>query len=123
MTRRRWLEPAELRALVRERDGDACSVCGEIIDFTIPPGKFMGPSLEHVVPLAAGGSRRNLSNLRLAHAFPCNRDKGSVHDGVDYYALHQQQLGIEELRKRAQNGHLRRSWYMDRIAALKREAE
>jgi hypothetical protein len=74
---------AELRALVRERDGDDCSVCLLPIDFTRPPGTAGGPSLEHVVPRAAGG-KTVLANLRLAHAYPCNKAKGAVHDGVDW---------------------------------------
>ena len=75
---------ATLRAKIRERDGDNCSICGKIIDFALPPGAFMGPSLEHVIPLAAAGSRSDLENLRLAHMYPCNRDKGAVHDGMDF---------------------------------------
>lgn len=75
----------ELRALVRERDGDLCSVCGKPIDFTVAPGGWMGPSLEHVIPKAAGGSNE-LENLRLAHARPCNHAKAGVHDGLDFAA-------------------------------------
>lgn len=76
--------PAELRALVRERDGDDCFVCGKPIDFALPAGTWMGPSLEHVIPIAAGGSRSGPANLRLSHAFPCNHAKGAVHQGIDY---------------------------------------
>jgi hypothetical protein len=79
--------PAELRAAVRARDGDECSVCGQLIDFTRPAGTFMGPSLEHVIPVAAGGARSDPANLRLAHARPCNAAKGAVHDGTDYAAI------------------------------------
>jgi hypothetical protein len=77
---------ADLRELVRQRDGDNCYVCHEPIDFSKPPGILWGPSLEHVVPVAAGGSRSDLENLRLSHALPCNSGKGAVHDGVDYSA-------------------------------------
>jgi hypothetical protein len=80
---------AKLRAHVRARDGDDCFICGYPIDFTKPPGTFMGPSLEHVVPVAAGGSRTSLENLRLSHAYPCNHTRGAVHDGVDYQADNQ----------------------------------
>lgn len=46
-----------------------------------------GPSLEHVIPLAAGGSRRDPANLRLSHAYPCNNEeKAAMHGGVDYAA-------------------------------------
>lgn len=74
---------AELRAMVRDRDGDNCWLCGKPIDFTRRAGTFMGPSLEHAVPRAAGGTNA-LPNLRLAHAFPCNHAKGAVFDGQDW---------------------------------------
>jgi len=75
---------AELRAAVRERDGDDCFVCRKPIDFARAPGTFWGQSLEHVVPIAAGGSRSALGNLRLSHAYPCNSEKGARHEGTDY---------------------------------------
>jgi 5-methylcytosine-specific restriction endonuclease McrA len=75
---------AELRAAVRERDGDDCFVCRKPIDFARAPGTLWGPSLEHVVPIAAGGSRSDLGNLRLSHAYPCNKAKGARHEGTDY---------------------------------------
>jgi hypothetical protein len=73
--------PAELRELVRQRDGDDCYVCHAPIHFSKPPGTWWGPSLEHVVPVAAGGSRSGLENLRLSHALPCNSQKGAEHEG------------------------------------------
>jgi hypothetical protein len=76
--------PAKMRVLVRQRDGDDCCVCLEPIDFTKLPGTWWGPSLEHVIPVAAGGSRCDLENLRLSHALPCNSHKGAQHEGVDY---------------------------------------
>lgn len=66
--------PAELRAMVRKRDGDNCSLCRTPINFSRAPGTEWGPSLEHVIPLAAGGTN-DLDNLRLAHAYPCNKAK------------------------------------------------
>jgi hypothetical protein len=78
---------ASLRALVRDRDGEDCSICGQPIDFSLGAGTFMGPSLEHVVPVAAGGSKTDPANLRLAHARPCNSAKGAVYEDVDFAAL------------------------------------
>lgn len=85
MSRTGSRSPRELRDLVRARDGDDCSICGQPVDFTIPAGEWMGPSLEHVVPLAAGGTN-DPANLRLAHAFPCNAAKAAAHAGHDYAA-------------------------------------
>src|SRR6266487_339482 len=78
--------PAELRSMVRKRDGDDCYLCDQLIDFTKPPGTWRGPSLEHVFPVAAGGSRTDPENLRLAHALPCNNQKSATYEGVDYSA-------------------------------------
>lgn len=72
--------------MVRARDGDLCAICGNPIDFSIPAGEWMGPSLEHVIPRAAGGSN-GLENLRLAHAMPCNKAKAAAHEGRDFAAV------------------------------------
>lgn len=77
---------ADLRELVRQRDDDNCYVRHEPTDFSKPPGTWWGPSLEHVVPVAAGGSRSDLENLRLSPTLPCNSGKGAVHEGADYPA-------------------------------------
>jgi hypothetical protein len=74
------LPAAVLRQLLRDRDGDLCSICGELMDFTLPRDDPQAPSLEHERPKAAGG-RTVMSNLRLAHASPCNHDKGSFWAG------------------------------------------
>lgn len=46
------------------RQSDICWICGQ-------PG---ADSVDHVVPLAKGGTNA-LDNLRPAHLFPCNRAK------------------------------------------------
>ncbi len=79
-----------LREMVRKRDGDSCYWCGNRIDFSLTPGIGGGPSLEHVMPIAAGGSN-DLSNLRLSHAIPCNQEKGAIHNGIDYGSLRSRQ--------------------------------
>jgi len=54
------------RALLR-RDGAACAYCGRPFGTGLP---FSRPTIEHVVPLARGGSNA-LTNLVLA-CKPCN---------------------------------------------------
>jgi hypothetical protein len=88
---------AELRGLVRIRDGDLCWICGTLIDFTRPAGTFMGPSLEHVTPRAAGGTN-HLGNLRLTHAYPCNHAKAALSD-VDWAALRDGDLTMAALSR------------------------
>lgn len=75
--------PPEIRELLRARDGDDCWLCGKPVDFTRPVGTLWGPSIDHVIPKAAGGSN-DLPNLRLAHAYPCNHAKGAKWEGTDY---------------------------------------
>jgi 5-methylcytosine-specific restriction endonuclease McrA len=48
------------------RESDICWLCGK-------PG---ADSIDHVVPVAKGGSDA-ISNLRPAHLWPCNQRKGS----------------------------------------------
>jgi 5-methylcytosine-specific restriction endonuclease McrA len=75
--------PRRVLASLRRRDGDNCSICGLPMDFTLPRAHRRAPTIEHVIPRAAGGSSR-LPNLRLAHAYPCNHEKGATHNGRDF---------------------------------------
>jgi 5-methylcytosine-specific restriction endonuclease McrA len=93
------LRTAVLRQLLRDRDGDLCSICGELMDFTLPRGDPQAPSLEHVRPKAAGG-RTVMGNLRLAHASPCNHDKGSYWAGR-YWSRPGNPYGHGKHRRRA----------------------
>lgn len=77
------MKPAELRALLRARDGDLCCICGELMNFALDRRHPRAPTIEHKVPKAAGG-KTTLGNCGLAHARPCNHAKGSRHDGADY---------------------------------------
>lgn len=66
------------RALA-ERDGASCGICSTPVDLSIPSGpkgdaSGMGPSVDHVVQHAHGGSD-DLSNLRLTH-WSCNLRRG-----------------------------------------------
>ena len=58
-----------------ERDGTACSICGEQVDMTIRrvSGSMFFPSIDHVKPRAHGGTN-DPDNLALAH-FRCNAVK------------------------------------------------
>lgn len=60
-----------------ERDGWRCHLCRRSVDRTLPGTAAMGPTVDHLVPLAAGGMDE-LRNVSLAHR-SCNvqrRDKG-----------------------------------------------
>jgi 5-methylcytosine-specific restriction endonuclease McrA len=71
-------DPARKRRVVaslRQRDGDGCQLCGELIDFTLAGSDSRwSPSLDHYIPVSAGGSNRQ-HNLRLTHV-RCNRKRG-----------------------------------------------
>ena len=56
-----------------------CGVCGEPIDYTLRYPDPMSYTVDHVVPLAKGGSDE-LDNKQAAHR-KCNRDKS---DTLDY---------------------------------------
>lgn len=58
-----------------ERDGYVCGLCLEPIDPTLPSRNRMAPSVDHIVPLALGGSDDD-ANLRPAH-IGCNSRRGS----------------------------------------------
>ena len=52
-----------------------CILCGQPIDETLPPRHPMSRTLEHITPIAQGGTH-NLDNLDLAH-YSCNASKGA----------------------------------------------
>lgn len=64
-----------VRAIVIARD-DACHICRRPVDKTLPGTHPLGPTLDHVTPLDAGGSMLDLANCRLAHR-RCNGSKGN----------------------------------------------
>lgn len=55
---------------IGERDGWTCWLCSEAVDPEVRVPMRLSPSVDHVVPLAHGGSDDD-KNLRLAH-FGCN---------------------------------------------------
>jgi 5-methylcytosine-specific restriction endonuclease McrA len=60
---------------VVERDLGVCQICGDPMGTEVWPHP-LSPSLDHVVPLAAGGSH-TLANVQLAH-LGCNLQKGTA---------------------------------------------
>jgi 5-methylcytosine-specific restriction endonuclease McrA len=58
------------RARIAERDGYRCHLCGRAVRMRAKAPHPLSPSLDHLVPLAAGG-RHEPSNVALAH-YACN---------------------------------------------------
>ena len=59
-----------VRAAIYERDRFLCHLCGRKVDVSLPGSNALGPTLDHVVPQAQGGTH-DVDNLRLAHR-KCN---------------------------------------------------
>jgi 5-methylcytosine-specific restriction endonuclease McrA len=60
----------------RPRDGARCHLCGELVIFGLRKRHPLGPSADHLIPLANGGELLDPNNLRLAH-YGCNSDRGT----------------------------------------------
>ena len=56
--------------------GAICYLCGQPITFGLRPWHPSGPSLDHVIPIEAGGDYFDPSNLAPAH-YGCNARKGA----------------------------------------------
>lgn len=68
-----------------ERDSNICQICGEPCDINDKSWGCCGatyPSIDHIVPLAKGGSH-TWENVQLAHMI-CNSKKRDLLLGVDY---------------------------------------
>lgn len=61
-------------ALVIEQSASTCYLCGEGVDVSLSGLDAQGPTIDHVIPLAAGGAD-TLANVALAHRV-CNLRKG-----------------------------------------------
>lgn len=57
------------------RDGNRCHLCNRTVDMTLPGTHKQGPTIDHLIPLSAGGDDV-LSNVALAHR-SCNCARGS----------------------------------------------
>lgn len=60
---------------IAERDDWKCHICGDLVDRDAHWPDPLSPSLDHVVPLVAGGAH-DPSNVSLAH-LSCNVAKGA----------------------------------------------
>ena len=74
---------AHRKAIARSRA--ACHICGQPIDYDLPSTDPMSFVVDHVIPLAKGGSDDDHDNLKPAHhdvpcevcGQRCNRSKGA----------------------------------------------
>ncbi len=66
-------------AEIYERDGWRCGICGKAVDRRLKAPHHMAASLDHIMPLAVGGSHSR-SNVQLAH-WICNSRKTWVGGG------------------------------------------
>jgi 5-methylcytosine-specific restriction endonuclease McrA len=55
------------------RDGSRCNICGRKIDMRLSGRAKWGPTIDHLVPVIAGGTNHP-SNLALAHRH-CNMSR------------------------------------------------
>lgn len=69
---RRPTNPTTVEALLA-RDGDSCAICSRPVDMSLPYPDQMSSSVDHVIPLAAGGPNTP-ENCALAH-LGCNIKK------------------------------------------------
>lgn len=72
------------RRAVFERDGWRCGICGESIDSTLRYPDPASASVDHVLPLAAGGSH-TYANVQAAH-LSCNSAKRDGRGGGSRWA-------------------------------------
>lgn len=65
------------RDAVFARDGGACGVCGEPVDGSLAYPDPMSATVDHIVPLVAGGTHEP-GNVQTCH-LRCNLRKGTNH--------------------------------------------
>lgn len=61
--------------VVFERDGWRCHICRKSVDRRLSGRDRMGPTLDHLIPLSAGGEH-SYANTALAHR-SCNSSRGA----------------------------------------------
>lgn len=71
--------PRHKRAMLRQRDGNQCWVCGEPMQFDDPAHDEYA-TFEHITRQADKGSDA-LSNLALSHR-ACNESRGKLHERI-----------------------------------------
>lgn len=57
------------------RENNYCFICGDVVDKDLPGNDPMGPSIDHLIPVAKGGTD-DPENLYLAHLL-CNKSRGT----------------------------------------------
>lgn len=65
-------------AEVALRDGGRCHLCAKRVDMTLSGNDRMGPTIDHLIPVSAGGDDV-ITNVRLAHR-SCNCSRGARGD-------------------------------------------
>lgn len=70
---------------IHKRDGGRCQLCGKKVNMKLKHPDPMSPSLDHIVPLAKGGSNLR-TNVQLTH-WICNVQKGTRAFGEQLLAI------------------------------------
>lgn len=60
---------------IGDRDGWKCHLCRKAVDKTLPGTAQMGPTIDHLIPISAGGEDSE-PNVALAHR-KCNCARGA----------------------------------------------
>ena len=53
-----------------------CGICGKPVDFSYKTPHPLSPTVDHIIPVSAGGHPSDLDNLQLAHRC-CNQAKAA----------------------------------------------
>ena len=64
-----------LRAWLRAQ-GRPCHICGQAIDYSLPPGDPMSFEVDELVPVSRGGDPLDRANVAAAHRI-CNERRGN----------------------------------------------
>ena len=53
-----------------------CGICGQPVDFSLKYPHPLSATVDHIIPVAAGGHPSDIENMQLAH-LRCNQQKGN----------------------------------------------
>ena len=53
-----------------------CALCGQPIDYSLPPGNPMSFEVDEIVPVSCGGDPLDINNCQPAHRI-CNQRRGN----------------------------------------------
>ena len=76
---RKYRARVSLRERVKRR-GEPCAICGQPIDYTLPPHHPMAYELDEIIPVSKGGDPVDPDNVRPTHRI-CNEKRGNRLDG------------------------------------------